>query len=452
MSAADIHPSPVSAWSAVDRQLRDSLPETTHQMWFSPLSPTSFERNHLVLAGPSRIVDWVNRRYLALLGDAVHSALGEAVTVKVIATATDSDEGSPARERPMLNPHQTFESLVIGKGNRVAHAASLAVAESPGDAYSPLFIYGSPGVGKTHLLNSIGNYIQRHHPLLNVRYTTAERFTTEFVSGLRGAGTSDFKDTYRNLDVLLIDDLQILEGKARTEEEFVHTFNALHAAGKQIVLTSDRPAAAMPALAQRLRDRLEWGLTVEIDPPDLRTRLALIWRMKSRRAPEIVDPEILREIANRSGDNARLLEGSITRVVALSSILSEPVTRELVAKALPEPAESERPAEPVSSIDADRIREVVASHYEVSVLQIDSRSRAAAVARARQVSMFLCAELLQMSPTAIARKFDRDQSTVAHALRAIARLNEPGETVAGDIQQIRITLSSDRDSGVPSRD
>ena len=241
-----------------------------------------------------------------------------------------------------MDPGHTFDRFVIGPGNRLAHAAALAVAELPGDAYNPLFLHGPPGLGKTHLLGAIAAYLRRNHPELTVHYTTAERFTSEFVAALRTEGPQRFKARYRELDALLIDDVQVLEGKQRTEEEFVHTFNALHAAGKQIVLSSDRPPQALSQLAERLRDRFQWGLCVDLDAPDLRTRVALLWRIASDAAPELPDPAVLREIASRAPGNVRRLEGAMTRVLAFASMLSEPLSPTIVDQALER--RCERPA------------------------------------------------------------------------------------------------------------
>ena len=243
-------------------------------------------------------------------------------------------DGPPRSSHWRSIRRHTFERFVIGSGNRLAHAAALAVAELPGEAYNPLFLHGPPGLGKTHLLGAIADYLRRRRPELTVHYTTAERFTTEFVGALRKDGPERFKQRYRKLDALLIDDVQALEGKEHTQEEFVHTFNALHAAGKQIVLSSDRPPEALARLAERLRDRFGWGLCVELGSPDLRTRTALLWRMAVEGPLELHDPAALKEIASRAVGNVRRLQGAMTRVAAVSSMLSEPVTPALARQAL----------------------------------------------------------------------------------------------------------------------
>ncbi len=280
-------------------------------------------------------------------------------------SAPASTATAPSRGEPVptpVDPAHTFERFVIGPGNRIAHAASLAVAELPGEAYNPLFLHGPPGLGKTHLLGAIAEYLGRTHPEL-------ERPSSPPPSGSRASssrrfahdGPERFKQRYRELDALLIDDVQVLEGKARTEEEFVHTFNALYAAGKQIVLCGDRPPEALAQLAQRLRDRFGWGLTVELEPPDLRTRIALLWRMAARSAPDLPEPLALQEIAGRVPGNVRLLEGAMTRVVAMASVLSEPITTPLVRKALEPGSTGELPVSGAPAPTVQAIQDAVAS-------------------------------------------------------------------------------------------
>ena len=303
---------------------------------------------------------------------------------------------------------------MIGPGNRLAHAAALAVAESPGDAYNPLFLHGPPGLGKTHLLGAIVEYLRRVHPELEIHYTTAERFTTEFVGALRREGPEGFKARYRELDALLIDDVQVLEGKPATEEEFVHTFNALHAAGKQIVLSSDRPPEALSKLAERLRDRFDWGLRVELEAPDLRTRIAVLWRLASA-TREPPDPRVLQEIAASVPENVRVLEGAMTSVMATASLLSEPLSSPLVRRALGRAGEPTPSSEPPT---LTAIQDAVCTVSGLSRQELLSPQRSVRISRARQLAMFMARELTGLSLTEIARGFDRDHTTVLHAIRA----------------------------------
>jgi chromosomal replication initiator protein len=387
---------------------------------------------------------WVERRYLGQLESALRRlapGLERIVLVASEASAAQKAE-RPVAEQVPTDPSHNFDRFVIGPGSRLAHAAALAVAELPGEAYNPLFLHGPPGLGKTHLLGAIAGYYRDHHPELTVHYTTAERFTSEFVTALRTEGPERFKERYRGLDALLIDDVQILEGKPRTEEEFVHTFNALFAAGKQIVLSSDRPPSAHERLEQRLRDRFEWGLTVEMEPPDLRTRVALLWRFASDAVDGLPEPDVLRTIATRVPGNVRRLEGALTRVLAMSSVFDEPLTGGALSRALPALGEEggESAAGAVTAPSVAAIQEAVSSVLGVPRAALLSSQRTPRVARARQLAMYLARELTPLSLAQIAREFDRDHSTVLHALRVVEQRNEPGSELADDIHSIRAAL------------
>src|SRR3954453_5998920 len=328
-----------SIWRGVTKELRAGLPASTFDLWLAPLRPISAQGSTLRVEAPRSIRPWVERRYRGSLETALRALDTDLERVVVVdegavSRGAGSTGGMGAVKSLDLAPTHTFERFVIGSGNRIAHAAALAVAELPGEAYNPLFIHGPPGLGKTHLLGAIADYLRRRRPELTVHYTTAERFTTEFVTSLRKDGPELFKLRYRKLDALLIDDVQALEGKEHTQEEFVHTFNALHAAGKQIVLSSDRPPEAIPRLADRLRDRFGWGLCVELGSPDLRTRTALLWRMAVEGRLDLRDPAALREIASHAFGNVRSLQGAMTRVAAFSSMLGEAVTPGLARQAL----------------------------------------------------------------------------------------------------------------------
>src|SRR4029077_17205295 len=289
-------------WSEIQRELAASVHEDTYRLWFSPLTPVSRRGATLYLTGPQRVVRWVGRRYMDLLLAATRRAVDGLREVELV-SPDDAAAASPppveAAFHAALNPDSTFERFVIGPGNQLAHAAALAIAEAPGEAYNPLFLHGPPGLGKTHLLGAIANYLHRHSPQLAVHYTTAECFTNEFVSSLQGTGIDAFKERYRRADVLLIDDVQFLQGKARTADEFFHTFNALHAEGAQLVLTADRVPAELSDLAERLRDRFEWGLTVPVEPPDLATRLLFLGYLAQEQS-EPLPPDALRSIAART--------------------------------------------------------------------------------------------------------------------------------------------------------
>jgi chromosomal replication initiator protein len=436
-----------SLWQRVGDELRASLPESTYKLWLDQLRPVSAHGSTLYLSAPAPVRTWVERRYSPRVLEALRRHAPEMTEIEFVvvgpARTGAPDAGAP-RSLP-LDPRHSFESFVIGPGNRLAHAASLAVAELPGDAYNPLFLHGPPGLGKTHLLGAIADYLHRNNPELTVHYTTAERFTTDFVTALRTEGPERFKARYRELDALLIDDVQVLEGKQRTEEEFVHTFNALHREGKQIVLSSDRSPAAHKQLAERLRDRFGWGLTVELEPPDLRTRIALLWRIASDSALELPEPAVLREIAARAPGNIRRLEGAMTRVVAYASMLSEPLSTPLVGRAL-----GGRPQlTPASSTDSipsvEAIQDAVGSVLGVTRAELVSARRTPRVARARQLAMYLSRELTSLSLTQIARAFNRDHTTVLHAVRAVSRRLEPGSETTAAIRQAHNLLGHSQD-------
>ena len=333
---------------------------------------------------------------------------------------------------------------MIGPGNQLAHAAALAVAEAPGEAYNPLFLHGPPGLGKTHLLGSIANYLHRHSPELVVHYTTAECFTNEFVSSLQGTGIDAFKERYRRADVLLIDDVQFLQGKPRTADEFFHTFNALYEHGAQLVLTADRVPAELSALAERLRDRFEWGLTVSVSPPDLATRLLFLGNL-AREQAEQLPPDALRAIAAKTSANLRVLKGALTRVVALSSLTASDLSAEAVDRALP----SDEIEAPSARPGARQIQEAVAAKLGLTLDTILSPNRTAAVAHARQIAMYLTRELTDLSLPAIAATFNRrDHTTVMHAIRKIERRAIEDAGLSRTLEQLTSDLRSpeiDRD-------
>ncbi|HSD25467.1 MAG TPA: chromosomal replication initiator protein DnaA [Solirubrobacterales bacterium] len=418
--AGDVRQDLAGPWREVQRELAASVPEDTFRIWFSPLSPVSQRGAILYVTGPQRVVRWVGRRYLGLLRSAVARSVEGIREVEFVApNAAPAVSGAreEAASRVALNPDYTFDRFVIGPGNQLAHAAALAVAEAPGEAYNPLFLHGPPGLGKTHLLGSIANYLNRHSPQLTVHYTTAESFTNEFVSSLHGSAIDSFKERYRRSDVLLIDDVQFLQGKARTADEFFHTFNALYEGGAQLVITADRVPAELEDLADRLRDRFEWGLTVPLEPPDLATRLVFLGNL-AREQSEPLPPDALRALASKTSPNLRVLKGALTRVVAISSLTSSAVTTASVEHALPSGTITPAPR----ALGARQVQEAVAARLGISVDELLSPNRTAPIARARQIAMYLIRELTDLSLPAIAKAFNRrDHTTVLHAIRRIER-------------------------------
>lgn len=450
---------PEVAWAKVRDELERSLPTATFDLWIKPLRAIGSQAETLYLTAPARVRTWVDRRYLPALEAALRglpTALERITLVEPPPTDRGNEGSSKQVAGPMaVDPGHDFGRFVIGPGNRFAHAAALAVAEAPGEAYNPLFLHGPPGLGKTHLLGAIAGYLREHHPELTVHLTTAERFTSEFVTALRTEGPERFKQRYRGLDALLIDDVQVLEGKPRTEEEFVHTFNALFAAGKQIVLSSDRPPGALSRLEERLRDRFDWGLTVPMDPPDLRTRVALLWRFADAAVDQLPDPAVLREIASRAPGNVRRLEGALTRVLAVSSVFGEPFATAAVSRALPTP-EADQPT-PTGGVDPgvvplSAIQAAVSSVLGVPREELLSARRTPRVARARQLAMYLARDLTTLSLAQIAREFDRNHATVLHAIRTVQGRNEPGSDTAQAIHSVRGVLGQSLHTGSSQAD
>jgi chromosomal replication initiator protein len=434
-------------WQEIRRELAASVHEDTYRLWFSSLSPVSRRGATLYITGPPRVIRWVGRRYMDLLRAATVRAVEGIREVELLEPdrAPAGSAAPAAANRVALNPDYTFERFVIGPGNQLAHASALAVAEAPGEAYNPLFLHGPPGLGKTHLLGAIANYLHRHSPQLAVHYTTAESFTNDFVSCLQSTGIDAFTERYRRADVLLIDDVQFLQGKARTADEFFHTFNTLYEGGAQLVLTADRVPAELSALAERLRDRFEWGLTVPVEPPDLATRLVFLGNL-AREQTDQLPPDALRALASKTAANLRVLKGALTRVVALSSLSASTATADSVEQALPAAA---LPTPQGDKPDVRRIQEAVAERLGINLDVILSPSRSAPVARARQLAMFLTRELTDLSLPAIAEAFNRrDHTTVMHAIRRVERSALEDASLFRAVEE----LSSQLRSGEMDRD
>jgi chromosomal replication initiator protein len=409
-----------TAWRRVRAELRRAVTDSTWDLWLEPLTARSLEGGTLTIEAPAESRAWVEASFARLLAACAAAALGDGTRVELVPAGAPR----PARQSPRsfsggsFNPRFTFDQFVIGDANRLAHAAALAVAEMPGLAYNPLFICGPPGLGKTHLLHSIANYLTEHGDGVSVRYTTVEAFTDHFVGALHTAGALEaFKAAYRGVDVLLVDDVQFLQSKVRTEQEFFHTFNALHGAGAQLVLTSDRLPRDLDALEERLRERFEAGLVTDVRPPDLVTRRTILRKRVQQDAIACVDPAAIDLIAERVDTNIRVLEGALIRVVAFGSLTGRDVTADLADEVLAGLYPALRPRHR----SVEEIQERICQTFGLSMDQLLSSSRAAPVAWPRQIAMYLARELTDQTLPAIGRAFGgRNHTTVMHACRRAA--------------------------------
>jgi len=414
-----------SPWPHIRAELRRAVGAGTWNLWLSELEPVSIDGAVLRLRAPDGKRQWIADRFTGLLHAAAGTVLGPGAVVEIVTASAAAAAAIPvalpetfaANRAERLNPRLTFEQFVIGDSNRLAHGAALAVAELPSLAYNPLLICGPPGLGKTHLLHAIANYVNDCGVGLTARCTTVERFTNSFVAAVHGGDPAAFKEAHRGVDVLLVDDVQFLASKVRTEEEFFHTFNALHASGAQIVLTSDRPPRDMDALEDRLRERFEAGLVCEVGPPDYSTRLTILRKRVLQDRIQGCESEALELVAERVSHNVRALEGALIRVVAFGSLTGRPATAGLAEEVLAGLYPDLAPARRQSVAD---IQSQVCMAFSITREELLSASREARLSWPRQVAMYLTRELTDQTLPAIGRAFGRNHTTVLHACRRTA--------------------------------
>lgn len=419
-------------WSKVLEKVKQSLGEQAWETWFRPIRAQGFSNNSLILEVPNKFFQtWIKDHYLDLIKEALKSSspqenLGLELVIAQQEQPPAKEEKPKSRrwffprtskvqapDQLEVNPRFSFESFVVGPSNRFAHAASLAVAESPARSYNPLFIYGGVGLGKTHLMQAIGTYVLKHNPQLKVTYMSSEKFTNQLISAIQHRTTPQFRERYRHVDILLIDDIHFIAGKEATQEEFFHTFNALYDAHKQIVLSSDRPPKNISTLEERLVSRFEWGLITDIQPPDLETRIAILKKKLEQNNVEVPD-DVVFFIAEKVKLNIRELEGALIRVVAYSSLINEKITTDLAYSVLKDMFLEEK------KISVDNIQRKVASHFDLRILDLKAKKRNRAVAYPRQIAMYLTRSLTDFSLPEIGESFGgRDHTTVMHACEKI---------------------------------
>ena len=438
-----------SLWTEVSGRLKGALNDTTYGTWFGDVTSRELTEEAFVLSVPNDFTrEWIEGHFLDLIGAAVRDAGGTERQIQLSveqevepAGPMQQEAASPSRPAFDMSQKYTFDSFVIGSSNRFAHAAALAVAESPAQAYNPLFIYGGTGLGKTHLLQAVGQYVGEHSRKLSVRYITSETFMNDFINSLRDKRIEGFKQRYRTYDLLLIDDIQFLEHKERIQEEFFHTFNSLYEAGRQIVISSDRPPREISTLEERLRSRFEWGLITDIQPPDLETRIAILRKKVKTDGIHVPDPQVLTFIAGRVSTNIRELEGALTRVVAFSSLTARPMTVELAQDVLKDVF----PQGEAPEVSIERIQTTVSERFGLSMEELCGDRRSQNIVYPRQVAMYLSRELTDASLPKIGREFGgRDHTTVIHATSKIARMIREDRSVYNLVQELTARIKQTR--------
>ncbi|HEY7737239.1 MAG TPA: chromosomal replication initiator protein DnaA [Candidatus Limnocylindrales bacterium] len=450
-------------WRAALGELQVSLSPANYETWLKDTSLVDVDDQRFRIAVPNGFAkDWLEQRYRSLISQTLARIVGYSVQVEFVvnAVATNGHAGSgedrsapaapvPVRLEPTrvggeggatnLNPRYTFSNFIVGSANRLAHAASLSVAERPGHAYNPLFLYGGVGLGKTHLMHAIGNQVIGKFPRKKVVYATSEKFTNEFITSIQQGRIDDFRSRYRRIDLLLIDDIQFIADKERTQEEFFHTFNAIHEDGKQIVLSSDRPPKAILTLEERLRSRFEWGLIADLTAPDLETRIAIL-RSKAEEGAVPITSDVIEFIARKVVSNIRELEGALNRIVAFASMGATPISIELAQAVLSNVLYNPKKRQ----VTPERIARAVSDYYGVAMEQLKGQKRDKAIVVPRQIAMFLMREETDVSLLRIGAELGgRDHSTVLHACDKITRESAVNDELRREIAAVRELIYAD---------
>jgi chromosomal replication initiator protein len=426
-----------SIWDQILARVETKVNRHSFYTWFRPTSLIADSGSGLTIRVPTALfTDWLTKHYSGVLtealeevqrggtsvafipeGNAVAATPGEALTDD--SPPADNSEVAPSSNSRGLTPRYTFDTFIVGPSNQFAHAACRAVAEAPSRSYNPLFIYGGVGLGKTHLMHAIGQYVLHHDPSLTLTYISSERFMNEMINAVRYDRILDFRERYRSVDVLLVDDIQFVSGKEGTQTEFFHTFNALYDSQKQIVLSSDRPPHEIPALEERLRSRFEWGLIADIQPPDLETKVAILKRRAEAEAVPLPDNVAL-YIAGRIKSNIRELEGSLTRLIAYASLTGREISLDLTQEILKNVIDQDE-----KHVTIESIQKFTADYYQLKVADLKSRNNSKSVAMPRQVSMYLCKSLTHASLPEIGRSFGgKHHSTVIHSIKKVEELRK----------------------------
>ena len=436
-------------WQDALTYIQGKVPKQVYDTWFTPIHLERIEDSTAQLGVPNKFFgDWLSQHYGTLLAEAVSSARGgeeTAITFVIFqkqaakhsensASTTPTgrqNTGSRTKRGIQLNPKYTFKNFVVGAGNQFAHAACMAVAEQPAKAYNPLFIYGDTGLGKTHLLNAIGNYVAERTDL-RIAYLTTEQFTNEVINSIRYDKMMDLRKRYRHIDMLMIDDIQFLAGKERTQEEFFHTFNALYEAHKQLVLSSDRFPKDMPDIEERLRSRFEWGLIADLQPPDVETRIAIL-RKKSEDEGVTLPEDVIQFLATTMKSNIRELEGSLVRLGAYASLTGQTITLEMAKNVLRDLIGTKK-----KIVSMDDIQETVGARFHVKIADLKSRRRSKTLVHPRQIAMYLCRELTDSSYPEIGRQFGgKDHTTIIHACKQVTKAKENDSVLSATLDSLR---------------